>query len=232
MKKLSSCTVYAKRRKKHQSTLNGNLPLRMLFYVSQLLRKLVKGRDLYREREVMIPTPKFVVFYNGRKDMPDKLVMKLSEQMAVPVADPELELTVTAYNINAGHNVVLMEKCRPLKEYADFIDRVRCALKGKKTDAEKIAALEKVIDECIRDGIMKDFLVGHREAVIKMNLVEYNEQDEREGILEDGKEIGIEQGMFMALSSLVDDGLITAKEAAKRLGMSLEEFIRRAESLQ
>ncbi|MCR4936669.1 MAG: hypothetical protein K5987_00720 [Lachnospiraceae bacterium] len=104
--------------------------------------------------------------------------------------------------------------------------------KRKKTDAEKIAALGKVIDECIRDGIMKDFLVGHREAVIKMNLVEYNEQDEREGILEDGKEIGIEQGMFMALSSLVDDGLITAKEAANRLGMSLEEFIRRAERLQ
>ena len=75
---------------------------------------------------------------------------------------------------------------------------------------------------------MKNYLVNHREAVIKMNLVEYNEQDEHEGILEDG----IEQGMFMALSSLVDDGLITAKEAAKRLGMSLEEFIRRAESLQ
>ncbi|MCR4936668.1 MAG: hypothetical protein K5987_00715 [Lachnospiraceae bacterium] len=67
----------------------------MLFYVCQLLRKLVK-------------------------------------EMAVPVADPELELTVTAYNINAGHNAVLMEKCRPLKEYADFIDRVRCALKGKR----------------------------------------------------------------------------------------------------
>ncbi|MBR4207084.1 MAG: hypothetical protein IKQ88_00680 [Lachnospiraceae bacterium] len=158
----------------------------MLFYVCQLLRKLVK-------------------------------------EMAVPVADPELELTVTAYNINAGHNAVLMEKCRPLKEYADFIDRVRCALKGKKTDAEKIAALEKVIDECIRDGIMKDFLVGHREAVIKMNLVEYNEQDEREGILEDGIEQGMERGIS-ALNSFVRKGIISEVQAAESLNMSVDEY--------
>ena len=183
---VSSCTIYAKRRKKHQSTLNGNLPLRMLFYVCQLLRKLVK-------------------------------------EMAVPVADPELELTVTAYNINAEHNAVLMEKCRPLKEYADFIDRVRCALKGKTTDGEKLAALEKMIDECIRDGIMKDFLENHREVVIKMNLVEYNEQDEREGILEDGIEQGMERGIS-ALNSFVRKGIISEVQAAESLNMSVDEY--------
>ena len=164
--------------------------------------------------------------------MPDKVVMKLSDQMAVVVEEPELELTVTAYNINAGHNTALMENCRPLGEYVDFIDRVRLELRGKKTDAAKIAALEKVIDECIRDGIMKDFLINHREAVIKMNLVEYNEQDEREGILEDGIEIGKEQGRLDMLASLVDDGLITTQDAAKRLGMSIEEYTSHVERSQ
>ena len=121
--------------------------------------------------------------------MPDKLVMKLSEQMMVQVDEPGLELTVTAYNINAGHNRELMEKCRPLYEYAFFIASVRQNIEGKKTDAEKTAA----IDSCIRDDIMKDFLTEHREAVIRVNLVEYNEQDEREGILLDGIEQGIQQ---------------------------------------
>ena len=184
----------------HQSTLNWNMPLRMLFYVCQLLRKRINGKELYRERKILIPTPVFVVFYNGRKDMPDKLVMKLSEQMMVQVDEPGLELTVTAYNINAGHNRELMEKCRPLYEYAFFIASVRQNIEGKKTDAEKTAAIEAAIDSCIRDDIMKDFLTEHREAVIRVNLVEYNEQDEREGILLDG----IEQGMELGIEQISD----------------------------
>ena len=162
--------------------------------------------------------------------MPDKLVMKLSEQMMVQVDEPGLELTVTAYNINAGHNRELMEKCRPLYEYAFFIASVRQNIEGKKTDAEKTAAIEAAIDSCIRDDIMKDFLTEHREAVIRVNLVEYNEQDEREGILLDGIEQGIQQGVA-ALASLVDDGMLTAKEAATRLGLSFEEYTRIAERI-
>ena len=115
------------------------------------------------------------------------------------VDEPELELMVTAYNINAGHNRDLMDKCSPLKEYAVFIERVRQVMEQKKTDAEKAVALEDVIDGCIRDGIMKDFLIRNREAVIKVNLVEYNEQDEREGILSDG----IEQGLQQKVISLI-----------------------------
>ena len=41
---------------------------------------------------------------------------------------------------------------------------------------------------------MSQFLREHREAVMKASLVEYNEQDEREGILLDGIEQGYDKG--------------------------------------
>ena len=49
----------------HQSSVNPNMPLRDLFYVADLLQKIVKDRNLYSSSLVGIPTPKFVMFYNG-----------------------------------------------------------------------------------------------------------------------------------------------------------------------
>lgn len=49
----------------HQSSVNPNMPLRDLFYVADLLQKIVKDKNLYSSCLVGIPTPKFVMFYNG-----------------------------------------------------------------------------------------------------------------------------------------------------------------------
>ena len=37
----------------------------------------------------------------------------------------DIEVTVTMINVNYGHNKELMDACKPLEEYAYFIDRVR-----------------------------------------------------------------------------------------------------------
>ena len=105
-----------------------------------------------------------------------------------------MELTVTAYNINSGRNIELMVNCKPLSQYSEFIYRMRSALAGKKTNSEKSGAIKHVIEECINDNIMSQFLREHKEAVMKASLVEYNEQDEREGILLDGIEQGYDKG--------------------------------------
>ena len=43
------------------------MPLRQLLYFSDLMWEMIKknGVDLYRSGRINIPTPKFVVFYNG-----------------------------------------------------------------------------------------------------------------------------------------------------------------------
>lgn len=52
----------------HQSTVNPNMSLRLLHYISKEYEGLVESRKLYGKEAVELPTPYFVVFYNGTKD--------------------------------------------------------------------------------------------------------------------------------------------------------------------
>ncbi len=76
--------------------------------------------DLYLNKLIKIPAPRFFVFYNGTVPMEDRKIYRLSEQFEKSVEEPELELTVTALNINHGHNQELMKACNALKEYSLF----------------------------------------------------------------------------------------------------------------
>lgn len=69
----------------HQSTVNPNMPLRNLFYVSDLLQKYVyeKGLDIYSRKQIKIPTPKFVVFYNGEEEQPERKEFLLKNKAEV-----------------------------------------------------------------------------------------------------------------------------------------------------
>ncbi|SEL53740.1 hypothetical protein SAMN04487770_11213 [Butyrivibrio sp. ob235] len=63
----------------HQSTVNPNMPFRGFLYFAALYRKLFEGRkDIYSSNLVMVPTPQFIVFYNGMANEPDQMEMKLS----------------------------------------------------------------------------------------------------------------------------------------------------------
>ena len=53
-----------------QSTDNPNMPVRGLMYFGKLYSKYIKSRKLniYGTKQIMIPTPRYVVLYNGAKD--------------------------------------------------------------------------------------------------------------------------------------------------------------------
>ena len=109
----------------HQSTVNQNMPLRDLIYVSKVLQGQMKDQDIYSSRQIKLPTPKFVVFYNGTDEQPEKQILRLSDAYEKQLEEVELELTVTVYNINYGHNQKLLEACQTLKEYAQYVAAVR-----------------------------------------------------------------------------------------------------------
>ena len=121
----------------HQSTLNNNMSLRMLFYCSTVIRTLIQDTDIYGRKQIQIPAPVFLVFYNGTADMPEETIYRLSDAYELHMDEPQLELKVKALNINAGKNVEIAGKCKALKDYIEFVDRSRKALKGKKTQQEK-----------------------------------------------------------------------------------------------
>ena len=62
-----------------QSTINPNMPLRDLMYITRQLEKLIVKDDLYSKKLVKIPTPKFIVFYNGTETQPEQKTLLLSE---------------------------------------------------------------------------------------------------------------------------------------------------------
>ena len=85
----------------HQSGVNPNMPLRDLFYVADILQNLTKDTNIYGSKKIQIPTPRFLVFYNGTAKMPERMEYRLSELFQKPVTEPTLELIVTVLNVNA-----------------------------------------------------------------------------------------------------------------------------------
>ncbi|WP_051200202.1 hypothetical protein [Butyrivibrio sp. FCS006] len=165
----------------HQSTPCPNMPLRDLFYVAKLLKKITQEDDLYASKLVKIPTPKFYVFYNGTEPLPDEKIYRLSEQFEKQTATPDIELTVTVLNINEGNNKKLMAACNTLKSYSIFVSLVRKYIKEIPKDIddkeEEIkAAINHAIQDCIDQDILKAFFEKHRREVQDMTYWDYNEE--------------------------------------------------------
>ena len=156
----------------HQSSVNPNMPLRDLFYVADLLQKIVKDKNLYSSSLVGIPTPKFVMFYNGTDEEAAQMELKLSDAYMQKVGDPDLELKVKMYNINSGKNPELLEHCQRLREYTIFVEKVRAYA----AQMEIAEAVNRAVDECIAEGVLGDFLSEHRAEAVAMNIYEYDEE--------------------------------------------------------
>ena len=179
----------------HQSTYSLNLPLRDLFYISDLYSGMVKDENLYGIKLVQIPAPQFVIFYNGMKEMPDRTVLRLSDAYSVKEENPALELTAVMLNINRGHNEKLKGLCKSLKDYSEYTARVR-----EYADTMPISeAVEQAICECIQEGILAEFLKQNRAEAKQVSIYEYDEEkhmrQERETFWEDGWAAGREEGI-------------------------------------
>ncbi len=154
---------------------------------------VVYGKNIYGSKKIHLPSPQFVVFYNGIEDLPERSVMRLSDAYE-HVEDPDdiaLDLKVQVININYGKNVSLMEKSPTLAQYAIFVDTVR---KYEK-DYGHIEAVELAINECIEQGVLADFLRKNKAEVLRMCLFEYDQEKHLKDTYEDGFEDGEARGI-------------------------------------
>lgn len=183
-----------------QSTYNPNLPLRYLFYISDLYSSMIRLENLYGTRLVKIPTPRFIIFYNGGAKKPEKEVLKLSEAFLVKEKHPMLELKAEFININPGYNEDILSACKTLKDYSEYTVRVR---KYIEDGMEIASAVERAVTECIYEGILEDFLRKNRAEAIKMSIYEYDEERQRMLDREEGREIGLEEGREIEKKELI-----------------------------
>ncbi|RCH43709.1 hypothetical protein [Blautia obeum] len=213
----------------HQSTYNPNMPLRDLLYIAAEYQKLVDNKSLYSPVLQKIPAPNFVVFYNGTAKKEDNWVTYLSEAYENLSGEPNLELKVLTLNVNDGHNRKLMEECHTLREYAQYVAKVRKYTKEMKLDE----AVEQAVDECIREGILVEFLRKNKSEVVAMSIFEYNKEEEerkwkesvyefaKAEVLEAGREEGRKEGREEGRKEGRAEGLALKLQAEKEIAQSL-----------
>lgn len=197
----------------HQSTCNPNMPLRDLLYVTRVLQNRIRDANLYSRSLVRIPTPRFIVFYNGTEFQPEQQILQLSDAFEKKQEHPALELTVVVYNVNLGHNQELLEACRLLKEYAQYVAQVR--VYAKETDFPE--AVEQAVTYCIRNGILADFLAKNRAEVIAVSIFEYDEEKHMKSEREEWREIGREEGLTIGRKEGVKTGVNNLSHLLKSL---------------
>ena len=172
-----------------QSTFNPNQPLRGFFYFADLYKVKYFGKKIYSTRLLKIPTPQYIVFYNGTTSMPDRKELRLSDAFQQPTEQPDIEVVAHMLNINYGHNKELMERCQKLKEYAQFIDIIRHYLKENEHWSNE-QAISKAIDDCIKNNILRDILQKERLRVMASILSEFDEVGYKEMIQDEAIEDG------------------------------------------
>ena len=121
---------------------------------------------------IKIPTPKFIIFYNGEEKRAEKEILKLSAMYLSQEDNPSLELEALFLNINPGYNENLKSVCKSLSDYAEYTSRVRRYAKERPIEE----AVEKAITECIQEGFLVKFLSEHRAEAKKVSIYEYDQE--------------------------------------------------------
>ena len=222
-----------------QSTYNPNMPVREFMYAGKLYDKFIHsaGLNRYGRKLLPLPLPKLVTFYNGDDEKEDETVLSLSAAFREEIrqnvmrrhsengektdaaeveqifhaASPDIEVNVRMININHGHNKKLLSACRPLEEYAWFVEQARKNLSADKNGGPSVTgdAIDKAIDEMPEDFQIKKFITANRAEVKDMCLTEYNETETMEMLKEEGRQ----ETMVLNIKNLMDSTGWTAEKA-------------------
>ena len=165
-----------------------------MIYLAEEYQKLIEQAEssLYGTKQIPLPTPQCVVFYNGEKQAPEEEVLRLSDAFINRNREADVELKVRMLNINYGYNRELMDRCHVLEEYAQFVEVSRQFMADGLTVKE---ALEQAIQYCMEHGILYETLRNYRAEVLGMLLEEFDVDKYERTIRKEGMEEGIKQGI-------------------------------------
>ena len=211
-----------------QSTVNPNMPLRGLIYFSQLYQKEVAKRnlDIFGRARIKIPSPKFVVFYNGKQEQDDIVKYRLSDLFEVKDESGEFEWTATVININKNHNESLQKKCESLYHYCVFVDRVKANI-DKRMEPED--AINEAVDFAIKGNFLDGYFKEQRMNIVGNLLTEFNQEDydrnRRAEGYEDGYGDGERQNAIANAKNLLKLNKLSAEEIADCCSLPLEQVL-------
>ena len=170
----------------HQSTANLNMPIRGFMYMAKLWQNWItkNKKNIYKKKLVKLPTPHYTVFYNGTEKTADRYELHLSDAFEKPQTNGKYEWTAEVYNINVGKNKELMEQCKALREYADFVQMVRVYYKETKDQTE---AIKKALQQAIDKNYLEGYFEREKEEVFMTTLFEINQDIYENDLREEGR---------------------------------------------
>lgn len=210
----------------HQSTINENMPLRNLLYIGRAYEQLVPVEDRYKKKQVKLPKPEFYTFYNGEEAWAKEKELKLSDAYREKGGDETLDLTVKMININPDQHHEILEKCPVLGAYSQFVEVVR---KHQRNGEEN--ALQNAVDECIKRGILSEYLRKKGSEAVNMLIAEYDYDMDMKVQREEAKEEGIEQGIEQGLLLGTANNIIELLEDLGEVSETLKNKIMKEEKL-
>ena len=220
-----------------QATWNPNMPLRNLYYIADIFHNYEKNEQeysIYGTRKIELPKPEFVVFYNGEGKYPEYSELRLSDsfkggdsacESSAEKEEPSLELKVKVYNVSKGRNETLKSRCPVLEQYVTYTELI----KEYRENMPLEEAVEKAVNECIRNGVLKEFLMRQKAEVVKMSIYEYDEKEEQRRMYKEayreGEAIGEEKTILASIEQLCNKNIASSvEEACEILDIPLEKY--------
>ncbi|MCL2276907.1 MAG: Rpn family recombination-promoting nuclease/putative transposase [Treponema sp.] len=181
----------------HQSTVNYNIPIRLLMYIGRVYEKIIDKKNIYHRKLIKIPAPEFIVLYNGKDEYPDYQELRLSASFKETSGlkndkkiSPPLELIVQVYNINQGRNPDILNKSANLNGYSLLMGKIK-EFSARLPLAESVRAAVKY---CIERDVLKRFLENIGSEIINMLFEDITIEEIAEIRGEERYEEGLEQG--------------------------------------
>ena len=217
----------------HQSTINENMPFRMLEYIARIYEKITDPKKKFGKSLMKLPMPEFYVFYNGKEDFPSETVLKLSDAFMNfddnLLSDSDLknhinnqifplEISVKVININVDKENPILQHCKVLNEYSEFIEQVKFNIDHKIPDP-----FTKAIKQSSKNGFLTDYLQRKSTEVQNMLLMEYDYATD----IEVQREEAFEKGEYQAKIETAKNMLLygdSVEKISKVTSLSVDEI--------
>lgn len=178
-----------------QSTINENIPMRCLGYISRTLENLTGKEGLYGRNLVKFPAPEFYLFYVGKETW-ERKKLTLSESYLVQPKENSMELVVNLINLNYTEGKEILQRSPSLLGYSKLLYYIQAESKANGGDLKE--AIDAAVESCIEEGLLADFLQRHSREVTGMlfkeiTVEEFAEIRAREAYA-DGEKAGEKSG--------------------------------------
>ncbi|MFG6395054.1 MAG: hypothetical protein K1W24_12875 [Lachnospiraceae bacterium] len=202
----------------HQSTINPNMPVRILLYIAEEYEKIIKRngdyKSLYSSKLITLPAPEFYVVYTGNKECGD--YMHLTDTFPEEYRDNSfLELDIKVIKDEDKNNIL-----------GGYIAFVKKAEKLKHTRGYTFTeALKEAVEWCREENILAGFMEERSGEMMELMLEEWNIEDaikyNREDAWEDGMKNGMKKGMVYAYYEMN----MNTNEIAKKVQLTEAEVL-------